>query len=413
MSPQRIPAQSSAAGLQTAGRCKSVICGETVRLGLDRWGSDLLAIILTGSQARNEGTFVPRGAGWAVCGDAEFVFVFKNRGSVPARADIDRLRRDVQDALVEQRITCTIGLSAVEPSFLRRAEPSIFAYELRERGEVLSGDTQILQMMSRFQAADIPIEDGWRLLQNRIVEMLDFPQDCAFDGGVLPEQIRYRTTKLYLDMATSLLLFVGEYAPSYRERARHLQNLQWDVTAAPPFLTGDFLREVCRCTEWKVSGEGPGLDATWKAWEEAVVRAHQMWRWEVAILAGCSSRADDRELMAAWMRRQSLPGRLRGWLYALREQGFPGSARQCSRWAKRASKGSPRYWIYAAANEFLFGLPDALRRARPMDGNVRGWRDLLEYLPIETRLGVQSCDWRQIAGEIFWNYQQLLMETRV
>lgn len=386
---------------------KAAICRETTRACVGECGSNLRSIILTGSHARNEGTFISRGEAWKVLGDAEFVLVLQSRHRVPVTSQTELLRSRIQDALAAQQIDCEIGLSPVEPAFLRKIRPSIFAYELKTCGQVIWGEPQILDLMPRFEIADIPLEDGWRLLQNRIVEMVDLPREMPTE---LPRQMYYRAVKLYLDMATSLLVFASAYAPQYREREQRLRALTAGKEARSwPFAMDAFTEIVSACTQWKLNGDQIGSEATWNFWKDAVTYSHQLWRWELMIMTGCGPQPTDRELMQAWMTQQPFRDRLRGWLFALRAQGWVRSWRDWRRWLRHAPQASPRYWVYTAASEFLFSIPLALESGRSCDN--RQWKNSLECLPLRTKR-FESPDYYQIASEISFNYTTLLRETR-
>jgi hypothetical protein len=389
----------------------SVICRETVHHSVKNGSEGLRAIILTGSMARSEETYIHQNNGVRVMGDAEFVLVFRDRISVPAAEKMARTRGRIEKSLVAQGIFCAVGLSAVPPSFLAEAQPHVFAYELRTCGKVIWGEPKVLELMPAFQPSDIPLEDAWRLLQNRMVEMLQFPDTFEGCRAALPAETHYRTVKLYLDMATSFLLFAGAYAPTYRERVERLRELaQGKGKEDWPFPLEGFVQAVAACTAWKLGGESAPASRDGNFWLDAVACARRLWRWELARLTGAGNDATDQDLFSGWMQKRTHSERLRGWLFAMRQQGWLHSWRQWPRWARRAWQASPRYWIYLAASELLFGLAGALE-----PGTAEGDSQLsrvLDYLPLR-RDGRGEPAWREIAEEIAFNYSQLLVETRV
>src|ERR1035438_6949408 len=89
----------------------SAICQETVHHFVKDGSQGLRAIILTGSMARGEGTFIPNDNGVRVMGDAEFVLVFRDRASVPPAERVDEIRHDIENSLVDLGILCAVGLS--------------------------------------------------------------------------------------------------------------------------------------------------------------------------------------------------------------------------------------------------------------------------------------------------------------
>jgi len=64
---------------------------------------------------------------------------------------------------------------------------------------VLYGDPELL--LSRAPRADIQVtlEDGWRMLANRTVELLEILPELAAGKALLSDAAQYRLTKLYLD----------------------------------------------------------------------------------------------------------------------------------------------------------------------------------------------------------------------
>src|SRR5207244_1226919 len=151
------------------------------------------------------GTFVPEGEYWNLLGDGEFLLIFHARAGLPPAADLSRLCRGIEEELQRQRIRCHLSLSAAHATYLQRLKPHIFAYELRACGQVIWGEPDILSLIPSFSPADIPAEDGWRLLCNRIIEELEVVGDLAEGQEHLSRELYYCTVKLYLDMATSLL----------------------------------------------------------------------------------------------------------------------------------------------------------------------------------------------------------------
>jgi hypothetical protein len=389
----------------------SVICREAVRCSVKQGAQGLRAIILTGSMARAEGTYITQYGSTQVMGDAEFVLVFRDHASVPSAEQMGEIRKEIESSLAAQQISCAVGLSAVPPSFLTASRAHVFSYELRMWGKVIWGEPKILELMPMFQSSEIPLEDAWRLLQNRVVEMLQFTDDFVDIRAALPAKTHYRTVKLYLDMATSLLLFAGAYAPTYQQRMESLRELvpkkgkvDW------PFSLENFVQEVASCTDWKLGGSTGPTSQDGNFWVKAVGCARQLWRWELVCLTGSNIDVADKDLFTAWMRRQAYEQRLRGWLFVMRHQGWLHSWRQWPRWACRAWQASPRFWIYLAASEFLFGLAGALESGTADDGDQ--FSKILDYLPLK-REAHGTPGWREIAQEISFNYNQLLIETRI
>jgi hypothetical protein len=404
---------------------KSAICNETVRLCLEQSSRGLRALVLTGSLARNEATVDGDEGRWIYWGNAEFLLVFDSPGSLPPAARLADLQTRIEEALVRSGIECRIGLSAVGPTYLRTLQPHLFAYEMRACGQVLWGDPHILSLIPAFSPRDLPLEDAWCLLCNRMVEHLEVMAELA-DGTVpTSSRVHYRTVKLYLDMATSFLVFAGAYAPTYRERAENLDVLARSgilPAADGPFPLKKFSERVTACTQVKLLGPDrgglSGLIETrgdgMKLWEEAVSYARALWRWELTSLTGDRDGLADWALLRKWMRFQPIPHRLRGWFYVLRRQGWHRSWGEWPRWACHGWTASPRYWIYAAAGELLFRMPEVVGEENRKVRWDRNWEGLHRLLPVRRgrtpEMGLTG--WRELAADIVWNHHQFGEGTR-
>lgn len=397
---------------------------ETVRVLTDKFASGLQALVEAGSHCRGEGTVIVEQGRWKCLGDAEFLLAFDESVAIPTSGELEQLLRQIEARLEQQNIYCHIVAGACRGDAFRWLRPGIFAYELRTQGKVVWGNRDILSLVPRFSASDIPREDAWRILCNRMIEQLEFAYELSPEMTQLSSALLYRVVKLYLDMATSLLVFAGAYRPTYRERAERLKLLAESPASAHefPFPLHEFADRVRDCTLFKLQEGAPGevaptgrdLIADAAFWKEAISYADLLWRWELVQLTGASNHLSNRQLFGQWLRLQPPSQRARGWLYILRAQGWHRSWRNWPRWWHLARRASPRYCIYAAASEMLF-----LLRALP-DPNGSGpaaglkANELLAWLPVvsERERNAQSSDWRRVASEIVRNYNEFLLETQ-
>jgi hypothetical protein len=285
--------------------------------------------------------------------------------------------------------------------------------------------------------------------------MVEFVEvvDSAVEKPANPSpEGRYRMIKLYLDMATSFLLFQGAYAPTYLERAERLKALAEDTEASRncPFPLRGFAERVVYCTKFKLqAGDGVGAQAAEEgfdsvfSWAELVTYARGLWRWELEQLLSerCVatpfraarqpkasrdelSKVSDRELIRTWMRLQPLQKRLRGWAYVLRASGWHRSWRHWLHWVRLGWRASPRYWVYAAASELVFQLDDLLALAQEPRNDGLEMHELRLWLPLlndgrgrgagsRRDATCSSRDtWQCLAADIAWNYQEFLKGTR-
>ena len=404
---------------------KAAICEEMARLCAEELGESLRAAVLTGSLARDEATFAREGERWSVLGDAEFLLIFHERTTLPPAPNLKLLRQGIENILLQCGILCPVSVSAVYPRYLLKMRPHIFGYELRTCGQVVWGEPQILSLIPAFSPSDIPLEDAWRLLCNRMVELLEVADQLVDKPGALSRHAHYRAVKIYLDMATSFLLFRGAYAPSYRERAEKLRTLA-DSTSAKDgcsfFPLRTFAERVSSCTQLKLQEAGGGdLSVTGgdtgpsvEFWEEVVAYARLLWRWELARLTGVQAQLSYRALLEKWMQLQPFGKRLRGWVYVLRKGGWHRSWRNWPHWVRRGWRASPRYWVYAAASELFLRLPALLRDANQRRDTDLNWKELRSWLPMvrECEAGMRGSSWQQVASEIARNYNEFVVGTR-
>ncbi|MGH9471243.1 MAG: hypothetical protein ACRD1M_00725 [Terriglobales bacterium] len=304
----------------------------------------LRALVLAGSLARQEGSWVPGPRGPVLLGDAELLCILPDTAPLPRTSDMAVLLARIRDAVTQVGLTAEVSLSPARESYLRRLPPHIFGYELRQTGRVLWGDGGCLDQIPACTAADLPREDAWRLLANRIIELLPslWPSRSAAPSA-------YPWVKLYLDMATSYLVFSGGYAPSYRERARRLQRAAAPGTWATPGLT----RMVEICTAWKLDPSDPSAripEADLRS--RGLDHAKRLWCWELEQMTGAAPGTEKAELWRRWLQRQSWRSRLRGWASAVRHGG--AVPRLAPHWLRLALHASPRHCIYEAGAGLAF-----------------------------------------------------------
>ena len=387
------------------------ICQAVVELASVAFPSGLRSIVLTGSLARGEGTWLRDGARTRVAGDAEFLMIFEDSAELPSVDAIVRYRQVVTSRLAARAIDVQVGLSSVKTRYLVKLRPHIFAYELIVHGKVIYGDQSILALAHAFTAPEIPLEDGFRTLLNRMIELLEALCEVE-ESGTITERVHYRAVKLTLDMASSYLVFRGQYEPTYRARAARLQKLA-ATSVSSAFAIQPLSNLVAEATRYKL--DGFDRDASMAATDliELVNQSHALWLWELKNLVGISRGDSDSELMRAWIGDQELSERLRGWASVAKR-----SATQCNLihlllWLARSAEGSPRRLIYGAASELFFALPGLLW-GDEKKVNHSHWEKLLRELPVaKPPDGVPAAaNWRGLGCSIAWNYHQFIESTR-
>ena len=227
-----------------------------------------------------------------------------------------------------------IGLGAVSPEFFDTLRPRIFTYELKSEGRVICGDRHILERVPRYDKSALSREDAWRMLNHRMIELLAKVAAAPSLDGPLTPSLKYALTKLYLDMATSYLVFAGGYQSSYAARASELRRFaaQDGSPEQLPFDFGMFCSRISECMQYKLTGTWLGVGEPREFLEEGISYAMQLWSWETAKLSG-SRGIPVKAMIAAMGHRQTLAERLRGWASLLRRVSSQTAKQNWLRWS--------------------------------------------------------------------------------
>lgn len=378
------------------------------------------AIVLTGSLARNEGTIRTNEEGaYRVLGDAEFLIMLAPGHPYPLEREIEGLARHIEAVLLTAGIDCPISLAFVYENFFRSMTPHMFAYETRVSGSVVDGECDPLSMIPPFSISDIPREDGWRTLTNRMLELAEaMAAKIPTQARRVPEEIAYRAMKLTLDSATSLLLFTGGYAPSYSQRAVNFSQIASGNNAFPELgiRLMDLAHELTLCTQWKLSGEKPKDLVTWNWIRINCERAIVIWRWELMQLSGMDLKGGNakiHELIRHAADAQPFSKRIRGWLYVVRREGWMRSLRFWPKWLSMSLKATPRYWIYESTAHAFLRVEEYLTPNCVFYLDSVGGQRLKSDLPLwPSGEKKDSLEWREFVRAIAWNYHRYLEGTR-
>ena len=400
-------------GLLYLGAIRTTICKEVAIECQAILGQSLRSIVLTGSLAREEATFKKVGDGWELLGDVDCLLVLQTGATLPPAAEVDSLGKTIEARLLGFGIRAQIGLNIVRPSYFRVLPHHIFTFELRSSGRVIWGDPEVLGLIPDFPPEQISRDDAWRTLCHRIIELLACLQEMPFPIETLPPGLVYATLKLYLDMATSYLVFLGRYAPTYAERERRLRLLAENEGAGKrsPFSLKEFSRRVSECTAWKLCGPPDSDQMACQLLEEAIVYAQLLWRWESVQLA-----SNDRPLLVGALcesvaRQQGIAQRLRGWISISCRTNWSQSWKDLPRWVRLGFGASPRYLVYRVAVEAFWQLPSLLQHQRSTQINLN-WDALRSLLPTRAPAPPSRLSyWHDLVREVTWNYQRFLLGT--
>ncbi len=394
-----LPVESAA--LENIEAAKAFIVSEGARLCARFVGDKARAIILTGSLSRDEATLKRDGSGWRALGDATFLVIFDE----PANVHTAEIEKEIESYLISQNVQCKIVVVTSAASELSKMKPHIYAYELRERGIVVWGDPFVLDLMQRFTAAEIPMEDGWWFLCNRIIEQIETAAK-ANQSNDTDADVRYRIAKLYLSMAACYLLAIGQYEPSYQERAQRLRKL---ATSSNPPLSPisleRFSQHVSECTLLKIQGETTGAYGQFPKWRDAVSDAELVWRWTLSHMLGVKPNSSRSELLVLLAKKQTMLARAKGWVRAaaVHPKVF---FRSWFRWARLACNGSPRYLVYGAAADLFFSAQESDEVTPDLFLAIKA------NLPLSCFKDEEQLSWRTVAMMIADNFHGLVESTR-
>ncbi|MDY6834482.1 MAG: hypothetical protein SVY53_06755 [Chloroflexota bacterium] len=110
---------------------------------------------------------------------------------------------------------------------LMRLPPLLKYYELKHSGKVIYGDQSILDLIPNYQIKDMPREDGFRFLFNRMSLLVEFfrtkylRKDMSIQEK---ESLLYFISKMNMSIAEALTLLSNTFEPSYVQRANILEK---------------------------------------------------------------------------------------------------------------------------------------------------------------------------------------------
>ncbi len=281
-------------------------------------------VLLTGSFARGEGTVIADSrtkSRWL--SDVECLVVV--RGGVIPTPEIQRSMRKIESdtnsdgASTERGIK--VELRAILTEGMLRLRPAIFTRELCEHAKLIWGDAaSIPAPRVPVSGAEISKHDAFRLLNNRIIEQIAVRSEYA-DGATDSTAVAYSLAKFWIDLGTSLSVFLGCYLPGYRSRQKPVE----DALRAHPEIfgteMGGRLIERFRNAMAQKLGQAEftsrGLDCEFN---EAVEIARATWNWESDQLLGTRTAAGDwRRVFARLSKVETAGQRFRDWARVMRQ----------------------------------------------------------------------------------------------
>ncbi|MGH7934536.1 MAG: hypothetical protein ACREQN_15430 [Candidatus Binataceae bacterium] len=235
---------------------------------------------------------------------------------MPERAIDDALRNTekvINSTTANQKRGLRVGFNALRAGQLRRLRPAIFSREMLEHGKLVWGGASALSPPRwwRDGRIDIPLLDAFRLLNNRIVQKVDarLRYEAEGDSDLLPA---YTLQKFWIELATSLSVFLGCYRTSYRERRTALS----DCLGLQPQVFGEIgqliVARLSTSIDVKLGRCAPPPCSDGR-FDEAAHAASAVWNWETSRLLGSTPDADWHSIAKRVRQAQPYTQSLRDW----------------------------------------------------------------------------------------------------
>jgi hypothetical protein len=281
-------------------------------------------VLLTGSFARGEGTVIPHpGTRSRWLSDVECLVVVRG-GVVPTR-EIQRSMRQVELDTNSDRGNAARGikveLRAILTEGMTRLRPAIFTSELCEHAKLLWGDATAIPFPPVPSSGEgTSKHDAFRLLNNRIIEQIAVRSEYA-DGAIDSTAVAYSLAKFWIDLGTSLSVFLGCYRPGYRSRQKPVEDaLRAHQEILGAEMCGRLIGRFRNAMAQKLGQTGFSSSELTGEFSEAVEIARATWNWESGQLLGTSAVAGDwRAIFARLSRLETAAQRLRDWARMLRQ----------------------------------------------------------------------------------------------
>lgn len=293
------------------------------------------ALALIGGFGRGEGAVIagPDGAPRGFNDYDLALLVREPIDEAPVRRAAVELARDLEIDFVD--------VGVLTPRNLAVAPNTVFWYELRAGHRVLAGDPHAFERLPVRDPAQLPLEEGTRLLTNRGLSLLwarlDLDEAESAGAELSPARLRFVVNSIHkavLAVGDAALIATGRYDISYRERARRVAvrapaflGAAAPAGGAPPAV--EFQAAHAAATRFKLAPDlprvpPPALLAWWaqaRGWHEAALRALESERLGVrlAAWAGYPARlaresvAEGVRHLRAYLRERRATPDLRGW----------------------------------------------------------------------------------------------------
>jgi hypothetical protein len=198
-----------------------------------------------------------------------------------------------------------VAVTTMSVNQFSKLRPSIFNREFLEHGKLLWGNPSGLSMPVWWCSGcrEVPIRDAFRLLNNRIIQQITarMTQEAGKTGPLVAE---YSINKFWIELATSLTVFLGCYRTTYRERQ---QEIERELSCRPEVLGTEFSNLLInRLREAMAVKFGqtplPFGGACQERFDEVARVTERIWYWESAHMLGLPPAGPDWKLVMRRLR---------------------------------------------------------------------------------------------------------------
>jgi hypothetical protein len=214
------------------------------------------SIILAGSFGRGEATIINQGGSLSFLSDCEMVLVANKYLSSR------RIQNALEPVLTKGnkpqfviRSSIALPVYSVVPLSSILWKPNLWNYDLKYGSRALYGK-EYLKKMPDFSPRQIPVQEGVRLIFNRLAEALKyFPVDTDSTTPEREQTAAFWVTKIILACQDALLIAAGQYNVSSRKRNELFQENSGRNFAELRDKLPRFTSLTARATEYKLRRE--------------------------------------------------------------------------------------------------------------------------------------------------------------
>jgi len=345
------------------------------------------ALILTGSFARGEGSILKLSEqSYKILGDIEFLAVLNYRSDLEyIQKSIINSQEVFKEKLKRERIECKVEVTPALPRFFKGLRPRIFDYELLQHGKTIWGERAYLDNIPRFSPKNISKVDPIYLLFNRIVEQLALLLVIQDEKDANPIDSIYQMAKVYIDLATSILAYKGNFEDTYLNRSKRFGELLCSHVLGNEEEVADHIAEkVAYWTEVKLR---PKLEHFIPAsilnkdkkypnshllfqWMQVAQIVRSILSWEICDYLHLPETTDLEKILWSFSKSFKITHRIKEWIKFQINPKVPSNEKSLKRTVRLLRKGSPRTLIYFCSALLYFDIAEKIANG----GNMNTWR---------------------------------------